>query len=283
MEKLREYIEDFTRKDEDALFLSFVKGEKRIDWNLEFSLFDSVYAFFTFSLKSVKVDAPRFRHSEYAEKGELNRIEDLLKKLDIEVPSIVARNMGFEGRTGSTRNFDFSEESDGTKRLFAYVGMLLGHDKNAVFLIDGFGQGLHPLLTRRLVQLFDEYHSEEDGCCQLVFTTHESTLFDGGGLRNDEVWFIDRDEHGCSTLTSLDRFKPRCDASLFRDYLAGRYGGIPALAPLFTRERVSCAAEAGACHIGPLEPDCYDAFCEELEDAPSKQFEEFKSGKTRWE
>lgn len=213
----------------------------------------------------------------------MNRIEDLLKKLDIEAPSIVVRNIGFEGRTGSTRNFDFSEESDGTKRLFDYVGMLLGHVKSAVYLIDGFGRGLHPLLTRRLVQLFDEYHSEEDACCQLVFTTHESTLLDGGVLRNDEVWFIDRDEHGCSSLTSLDRFKPRCDASLFRDYLAGRYGGIPALAPLFTREKMSCAADSDECRIEALKLDCYDAFREELEDAPSERFEEFRSGKTRWE
>lgn len=191
--------------------------------------------------------------------------------------------MRLDDRSGSPHDYEFSEESDGTKRLIDYMGKLFGQDKNAVYLIDGFGQGLHPLLTRRLVQLFDEYHSEEDDCCQLVFTTHESTLLDRGELRNDEVWFIDRDGHGCSTLTSLDRFKPRCDASLFRGYLAGRYGGIPALAPLFTREKMSCAADSDECRIEALELDCYDAFREELDDAPSERFEEFRSGKTRWE
>lgn len=282
-EKLRKCIDDFARKDEDALFLSFMKHGKQIDGSLVFSLFDSAYAFFASSLKSVKADASCFQHPEYFEKGEMNRIVDLLKRLDIEASSIVASNMRFEGRSGSTRNFDFSEESDGTKRLFAFVNMLFGQDKNTVYLIDGFGRGLHPLLTRRLVQLFDEYHSEEDDCCQLIYTTHESTLLDGEVLRNDEVWFIDRDEHGCSTLTSLDRFKQRCDASIYRNYLSGRYGGIPALAPLFTREKMSCAADSDECRIGPLELDCYDTFREELKDATSRRFEEFRSGKTRWE
>lgn len=191
--------------------------------------------------------------------------------------------MRLDDRSGSPHDYDFSEESDGTKRLFAYVGMLFGQDKNAVYLIDGFGQGLHPLLIRRLVRLFDEYHSEEDDRCQLVFTTHESTLLDGGELRADEVWFIDRDEHGCSTLTSLDRFKQRRDASIYRNYLSGRYGGIPALAPLFTRGEVSCAAETDGRRIGSLEPNCHDAFYEKLKDASSARFGEFRLGETRWE
>ncbi len=206
-----------------------------------------------------------------------------LPKLGVEAPSFAASNIRFDDWPDLHHDYDFSEESDGTKRLFAYVGMLFGQDKNAVYLIDGFERGLHPLLTRRLVQLFDEYHSEEDDRCQLVFTTHESVLLDEEALRNDEVWFIDRNEHGCSTLISLDRFEPRCDASLFRDYLAGRYGGIPALAPLFTREKMSCAADSDGCRIEALEPGCYDAFCEEFEDAPSERFMEFRSGKTWWE
>lgn len=279
-ERLEVCIEDFTHKGEDALFLSFMKGEKRIDGSFELSLFESAYDFFSSSLRSAKADASRFQHPEHFEKSELNHIADLLKKLGVEAPSIMARNMRLDDRSGSPHDYDFSEESDGTKRLFACVGMLFGQDKNAVYLIDGFGQGLHPLLTRRLVQLFDEYHSEEDDRCQLVFTTHESTLLDGGELRADEVWLIDRDEHGCSTLTSLDRFKRRCNVSIYRDYLAGRYGGIPALAPLFTRERVFCAADTGERRIEPLESDYYDAFREELEDAPSGRFEEFRSGET---
>lgn len=191
--------------------------------------------------------------------------------------------MRLDDRSGSPHDYEFSEESDGTKRLIDYMGKLFGQDKNAVYLIDGFGQGLHPLLIRRLVRLFDEYRSEEDDRCQLVFTTHESTLLDGGELRADEVWFIDRDEHGCSTLTSRDRFKQRCDASIYRNYLSGRYGGIPALAPLFTREKVPCAAEAGECCVELLESGRYDTFREKLEDAPSERFEEFRSERTRWE
>lgn len=283
LEKLREYIEDFTRKDEDALFLSFMNHERQIDESSEFPLLDSSYAFFASSLKSVKPDVPRFQNPDYFEKSELNRIAVLLKKLGVEVSSFAASNMRFDAWSDLHHDFDFSEESDGTKLLFAYVGMLFGQDKNAVYLIDGFGQGLHPLLTRRLVQLFEEHHSEEDDCCQLIFATHESTLLDGGVLRNDGVWFIDRDEHGCSTLTSLDRFRQRCDASIYRNYLSGRYGGIPAFAPLFTREKVPCAAEAGECCVELLESGRYDAFCEELEDAPSERFEEFRSGWKRWE
>lgn len=138
---------------------------------------------------------------------------------------------------GSFYDYDFAEESDGTKRLFDYLDILLDRNKNTVYFVDELDRSLHPMLTRQLISLFNEYHSEDDDHCQLIFTTHEDALLDGGVLRNDEVWFIDRDENGCSTLTPLDRFKERSDASVGKAYLAGRYGGIPILAPLFASEK----------------------------------------------
>lgn len=60
LKKLRKCIDDFAHKDKNALFLSFMKRGKQIDGSRVFSLFDSAYAFFASSLKSVKADVSCF-------------------------------------------------------------------------------------------------------------------------------------------------------------------------------------------------------------------------------
>lgn len=46
-------------------------------------------------------------------------------------------------------------------------------------------------------------------------------------LRQDEIWFIERQSDHSSTLYSLNKFKARFDKKVEKDYLLGRYGAIP--------------------------------------------------------
>ena len=146
--------------------------------------------------------------------------------------------------SGSFYDFDFTEESDGTKRLFDYLDMLLNTDGDAVYLIDEIDRSLHPMLTQHLISEFNERHSDDDRT-QLIFTTHEASLMSDDLLRKDEIWFVDRDCHGHSKLYPLDRFKERSDASVSRAYFNGRYGGIPALVTVRT-EPAEGRADASA-------------------------------------
>ena len=125
----------------------------------------------------------------------------------------------------SAFDFNFAEESDGTKRLFDLIDMLLTDRPDTLFVVDELERSLHPKLTERFLKLFMEAH---DGTrMQLVFTTHEDTIMDQVLFRRDEIWFVERDAENASNIYSLDRFKERYDKKLSKAYLEGRYGAIP--------------------------------------------------------
>ncbi len=125
----------------------------------------------------------------------------------------------------SVFDFNFVEESDGTKRLFDLINMLLTDRPDTVFIVDELERSLHPKLTEHFLKLFMEAH--EGVRMQLVFTTHEDTIMDQSLFRRDEIWFVERDVDNASEIYSLDRFKERYDKKLSKAYLEGRYGAIP--------------------------------------------------------
>jgi AAA15 family ATPase/GTPase len=87
---------------------------------------------------------------------------------------------------------------------------------------------MHPQLSRALVDLFNDL-SHRGSNSQLIFTTHDTNLMDQNLLRRDELWIIDKNQFGASTLSSIVDFNVRNDKKLDKDYLLGRFGGIPAI------------------------------------------------------
>ena len=127
---------------------------------------------------------------------------------------------------GEVVAFDFSEESDGTKKLFEYAGGLLrAIDHGATVCIDELDSSLHPRITRFLVEQFQPSNNPNNA--QLVFSTHDVTLMDPDLLRRDQVWFVEKDSQGGSRLYPLLDYSPRKGEALERGYLKGRYGAVP--------------------------------------------------------
>ncbi|MBP8640495.1 MAG: ATP/GTP-binding protein [Oscillospiraceae bacterium] len=133
-------------------------------------------------------------------------------------------------------DFDFDEESDGTRRLFDLIDMLLNAGDDVVFLVDELERSLHPKLTYHFIELFMEFHREHS--VQLIFTTHESSIMDQSLFRRDEIWFVERNSSNASTLYSLDRFKERYDKKIDKAYLDGRYGAIPVFSTFTCEEEL---------------------------------------------
>jgi uncharacterized protein len=117
--------------------------------------------------------------------------------------------------------FDLDEESDGTLRLLDLVPLLFLKDK--VFLVDELDRSLHPSLSYKLIELFLENPVNS----QLIVTTHESHLLDLDLLRRDEIWFMEKDRKGATSLYSLEDFTPRHDKDVRKGYLLGRFGALP--------------------------------------------------------
>jgi len=134
--------------------------------------------------------------------------------------------------------FDFElDESNGTQRFFALCGPFLDAlDRGAVVVVDELECSMHPLLTRKLIELFQSAEASKSGA-QLIFATHDSTLMDPELFRRDQIWLVEKNRRGASELFSLYDFdtkdRPRNTEVFQRNYLAGRYGGVPKFGPTF--------------------------------------------------
>ncbi|MGB4984883.1 MAG: ATP-binding protein [Erysipelotrichaceae bacterium] len=124
-------------------------------------------------------------------------------------------------------DFDFTlaEESDGTRRIFDFMHILLCDVPYKVFVVDELERSLHPKMTEAFIDLFDELH--QDDKIQLIFTTHESTIMSQEFFRRDEIWFVKKDEDNHSVIYPLDSYEDRYDKVLNRTYLCGGYGAVP--------------------------------------------------------
>lgn len=123
--------------------------------------------------------------------------------------------------------FSLGDESDGTQRIFDYIPLILDLIQGEkVFVIDEMERSLHPALMRKMIELFFKYSNNIS--TQLIFTTHESTLMDQDLLRRDEIWLIEKDREGVSSLNRLDeKFNLRFDKELEKSYLKGLFGASP--------------------------------------------------------
>ncbi len=119
-------------------------------------------------------------------------------------------------------------ESEGTQKLFELSPFIYDALKNErPIIIDEFDARFHPLLTKRIVELFNSKENKES---QLIFTTHDTNLLSSNILRRDQVEFVEKDKYGASHLYSLVQFKGiRNTASFEKDYIQGKYGAIPFL------------------------------------------------------
>ena len=132
--------------------------------------------------------------------------------------------------------FEYSDESDGTQRLFDLIPIFLAQKNNRVILIDEIDRSLHTNLTRKFIELF--FVVSRDRSSQLIATTHDSNLLDLDLLRQDEIWFVKREKDHSSIIYSLNRYKERFDKKIEKEYLLGRYDAIPKLDDLDAIEEV---------------------------------------------
>ncbi len=121
--------------------------------------------------------------------------------------------------------YEYGEESDGTKRLIELLDVILNEKEDRVFLIDELDRSLHPQMTIKFVETFLNFTKGDT--TQLMITTHESNLMDLRILRRDEIWFAEKEQDNQTKLYTLENFKIRYDKVVAKDYLAGRYGAVP--------------------------------------------------------
>lgn len=164
-------------------------------------------------------------------------IDNEYYKIKIEDGKPIVEHINFEHCYKSDFDFSFKDESDGTKRLIELVNLLfLAQFTDKVFVVDELNRSLHPNVTYSFVEKF--LHYSKNNASQLIITTHEAALLTFDLLRQDEIWLIDRDYKGSSDLFPLSKYKVRSDKVLNKDYLDGRYGGVPLVSRILTEAGV---------------------------------------------
>lgn len=124
-------------------------------------------------------------------------------------------------------------ESEGTNKIIDLSGPIFDTLKlGKTLIIDQLDAKLHPLITMRIVELFNNPESNPNNA-QLIFATHDTNLLGEELFRRDQIWFTEKDEQEQTDLYSLydfnlpDGSKVRNDSNLERNYIRGRYGAIP--------------------------------------------------------
>jgi len=122
---------------------------------------------------------------------------------------------------------DFNDESDGTQKLFAFIGPWIDSLENAnVLLIDELHDNFHPLMVKFLIEMFHNKDMNKSNA-QLIFTTHETSILNQDIFRRDQIWFCEK-LNKATRLYPLTDFRPRKKVeNLEKGYLSGRYGATP--------------------------------------------------------
>ncbi len=165
---------------------------------------------------------------------------DLLKKTDKSISAVIMNDhYSFRKENGEIiassqlmnhgnpdELFSFEDESDGTKRLFDLLPFVVGIEGSGVILIDEIDRSFHTNLIIRYIELF--FQNTKDLDIQLIATLHDVNLMNFDIMRQDEIWFVYRDnQSGSSNMYSLNQFQIRYDKKIIKDYLLGRFGSIP--------------------------------------------------------
>lgn len=168
--------------------------------------------------------------AEYRRKGFPENLNDN-KNLTINtIHNIYDKN----GKKIRKVSFDKNKnESEGTKKIIDLAGPVLDTLLNGKLLIvDELDAKLHPLLTREIVNMFNNKETNPKHA-QLIFATHDTNLLSADLFRRDQVWFTEKDDTEQTDLYNLVEFKlpdgskVRNDSNLERNYIRGRYGAIP--------------------------------------------------------
>ena len=124
-------------------------------------------------------------------------------------------------------------ESEGTNKIIDLSGPIFDTLKlGKSIIIDELDAKLHPLITMRIIELFNNPESNPNNA-QLIFATHDTNFLDKELFRRDQIWFTEKDEQEQTDLYSLydfnlpDGSKVRNDSNLEKNYIRGRYGAIP--------------------------------------------------------
>ncbi|MCH3907161.1 MAG: ATP-binding protein [Sphaerochaeta sp.] len=135
---------------------------------------------------------------------------------------------------GTTKPFPIELESAGTRRYFGLSGVLnLLVNTHSFVAIDELETSLHPELISFFLRVFLLNAAQS----QLLVATHEQSLMDKDYMRNDMVWFCEKEDDGASVYYPAEDFNLHKHVSLMNFYQSGKLGAVPHLGSPFLQNK----------------------------------------------
>lgn len=152
-----------------------------------------------------------------------------IAQLRVHIPRTIRGATAPKGATAFA-SFDLEQdESRGTKRIAILLPMLYTVLQTGASLwIDELETSLHVLQAKLLIELMQNPDFNPKGA-QLIFTSHQALLLDPAIFRRDQIYLMDCDGFGASSMASLLDFEARKTEAWCKGYLSGRYGAVPSL------------------------------------------------------
>ena len=145
---------------------------------------------------------------------------------------------------GEPVTFDLQNESAGTQTWFGLIGPAVAVLRSGrILLLDEIDASLHPRLSARLIELFQDPQTNTRGA-QLVFSSHDTSLLNG--LNRDEVWLTEKAPNATTRLFGLAEFggeRMRRSLNLERAYLQGRFGAVPEVDQVAVRRALGLVSQ----------------------------------------
>lgn len=135
-----------------------------------------------------------------------------------------------DGKVVKRYSLPLALESRGTQKIVLIALSIINAQLNGngkTLLFDEFDDSLHFELSSALIKIFNS----EQNTNQFILTTHELQLLDSK-VRTDQIYLLEKDFQGRSTLNSIFDFKDtrdstRRDVSFMKRYIDGRFGALP--------------------------------------------------------
>lgn len=155
------------------------------------------------------------------------------------------RHLGLVHRVeGEPVTFELEDESAGTQTWFRLIGPAFAALRlGRVLLLDEIDASLHPRLSARLIEIFQDPQTNTRGA-QLVFTSHDTSLLNS--LNRDEVWLTEKTPNATTRLVGLADFggdRVRRSLNLERAYLQGRFGAVPQVDQVAVRRALGLVSQ----------------------------------------
>ena len=144
-----------------------------------------------------------------------------------------------KGSNGKKYVMDLNNESQGTRQFVTYMRYFIpGLMTGGIFIIDEIDKNIHSMMLAKLIEMFNNPKINKGGA-QLIFNTHDTSILKSDILKRDEIWFVEKNEEGCSEVYPLTEFKAiREGFNYEKGYLEGRFGAIPYLGDIKELEAI---------------------------------------------